>query len=255
MTERWRVGLALGAAVVCGLAALVSTSNNGVWFELPLVAALIPLTALVLRTAPRTAIALVLVPLVGSAVLQTGVGWWVVAPTTDGVPWLARNYLHATQFEPAFSLYDPRFATDRRDEQSTAARDWWRLSQAVEQRTSSLRRDGRVAFWLSGNTELFNTNTLYLAAQLHRRATAFNIPDTTLSAAERRADLTPTYVDSHGERTRRVLVIARHDHVVFTPDRDVDEFAAQAEAAGWRVTDEYPMPGGGVVQILQHEAR
>lgn len=256
LSDRGRAVLALGAALACGLAALVSTSNNGVWFELPLVTAAVALAAIVIDTAPITLRLVAIAPAVGMMVIQTPVSWWWLPLSTTGVPWLAENHLYATQYEPAFAEYDPRWTPERRVEADALAAEWWSLTDAVAERLQGLAAVAPIplSVWVSGNMELFNTNTLYLHEQLAGRTVPFHIPDTTLSASRRRADLTPTLTDDEGT-TRRVLVVARHDHVVFTPDRDVAAFRRQAVSLGWAVSDTFPMPGGGEVEILLHGDR
>lgn len=249
-----REAVALGVAAVGGLAALVSTSNSGVWFELPLVIALFPLAAMAIVHAPAPWRALAVAPVVGMAVVQTAVAWWLLPPTTSGVTWLARNHVTATQQEPAFVEYDLRFAADRRGEHADAAEEWWSLTTAVVERAREIERDadGPVAFWLSGSMELFNANTAALAEELDGRTTPFYVPETRRSARERSADLTPMVDAGRRGRAERVLVIAVHSYISFPPDHDARGFAAQARRSGWTVSDRFAMPGHGVVLFLRH---
>ena len=252
LTDRWRSGLALALAAGLGLVALVSTSNSGVWFELPIVILVIPLAAMVISQAPPVLRFAAMVPIIGMAVVQSLAAWWVLPPETAGLVWIAQNHIHSTQQEPGFAEYDLRLSTAQRPEARRAAADWWALTSEVSTLVHRIERSaGPTSLWLSGNMEMFNTNTMNLFAELHGRGTAFHIPDTTLPSAARRADLTPTVLEKDGTRSERILVVALHDHILFTPDHDVASFTRQARALGWRTVRRVPMPGGGTVEILR----
>jgi hypothetical protein len=243
-----REALALAATAVACIAALVSTTNNGVWFELPLIAVVIPLAWGWIATAPWPAAAITGIPVVGMGIVQLAAAWWLIAPGSASVGWLAQNYITGAQYEGGFSQYDTRFATDRRDDLAAATADWKTLNQRVARSLRSIDggRDATV-FTMSGNMELLNSNTLLLAAEVDGWGARIQIPDTTQPDHERAASLAPRADDGR----RRVLVLARHDHILFTPDRDVSSFARQARAAGWVLTERFHMPGGGRVDVLR----
>lgn len=237
---------AFSLAVLIGLAALVSTSNNGVWFELPLIGLMLAIAGfiayqsfLVLRIALG-------VQLIGQAVLVLAVTWWVVEPAAG----LTAHY------EQGFAQYDERYEQGRRDEQPEAARDWWELNESVEEAMRQL--DGGTGlgalFTVSGNMQLFNSNTLSLAGELQGWGPAVRIPDTTLDPGEREPDLDPQALGRDGREVERILVVALHDKILFTPDAEVEDFYRQALDAGWERTQSFPMPGGGQVVILRHPA-
>ena len=256
MTENWRSGLALGLAALLGVVALASTTNNGVWFELPLVMVVIPLGALVLSRAPGPLRWIGVAPVIGMAAVQLPVTWWLLSPKTEGVTWLAENHLHSSQQEPGFAEYDPRFSTPNRGQENTAIEEWSRLHEHVSRIVEEIEESATpMSFTLSGNMELFNSNSMYLYAELNGRDTEFRIPDTTRSPSELRRELAPIDPDVDGEPAERVLIVALHDFILFPPDRRVAEFARQARSAGWIVTESVPMPIGGEVQILRHESR
>lgn len=248
----WREVGGLAVAAALGLAALVSTTNSGVWFELPLVVMLLPLGAVLVGAAPRPLPWLVVAPVVGMAIVQSAVVWWWIPPTSPGVPWLAKSYITSSQQEPGFAEYDRRFATERRGSEVVAAREWWQVTERVSRIVDRIAaEDGAVEFWMSGSMTMFNTNTLTLHGEIRGRERAFHIPETRRPAAERRRYLTPTVRDDDGVRRERVLILAVHDRILFPPDMEVASFARQAEAAGWRVTDRVPMPRGGEVRVLR----
>lgn len=244
--SRWRAGFAVGVCLLVGTAALVSTSNNGVWFELPLVPLLAAALVSVISLGPRwfgMVLAVVVAPLL---VWSLAVQWWLV-PFEPG-----RATSH---YEYGFAEYDTRFAPDRRDEHSSAAGEWHGFYREV---LASIRPDtpgeGDPVFTLSGNMQLFNSNSLIITGELEGWSPRLDIPDTG-EDPERRSDwLTPT-VGYRGTRVERQLLIAEHDQTLFTPDADVAGFARQADRSGWVEIERYEMPVGGAVLLLRHSDR
>lgn len=239
----WRAWLAVATCVLLGTAALVSTSNNGVWFELPMV----PLLAVVLVSgislAPRwyaAGLAAVIAPVL---VWGLAVQWWLV-PFEPG-----RATSH---YEYGFAEYDDRFAPDRRDEHPNAAREWYEFYREL---LSSIRPQAPgeqdPVFTLSGNMQLFNANSLTFTGELGDWSPRLEVPDTAEDFDRRSEWLTPT-VEHHGVRVERQLLIAEHDQTLFTPDADVVGFARQAERSGWVEKERYEMPDGGAVVLLVH---
>ena len=231
------------------LAALVSTTNNGVWFELPVIVAATAVIAVGidrLHWSARTAAA---ATFAGMAVMQLPVSWWWLPTTTKGVAPIAVNYLKATHYEGGFVQYDPRFATTSRNLHPVAAKDWARASDDVRALLTRLRDpdDPPLSLWLSGNFQLFNTNTLALSGEIAGEPTSLFVPDTVVSEKDRERLLTPTF----GVR-ERVLVFALHNQHLFTPDAEVKSFYRQARAAGWKPIDTVLLPLHGRVEILVH---
>lgn len=236
----------IGAVIVAlggGLAALLSTSNQGVWFELPLIVLLVPLVGalatqafLVLRVALCFQVA-------AQAIVVLGVLWWIIPPRWE----------ITAHYENGFAQYDPRFGAENRDELAQASMEWSRLNTQVSR---TMRRiDGEdglgAVFTVSGNMQLFNTNTIALDSELDGWGPRQVVPDTTASQA-RSEHLTPTAAGTDGRTVERVLVVAHHDQHLFTPDADVEEFLIQARRSGWSVERGIPMPDGGEVLIMRH---
>jgi hypothetical protein len=254
-----RAALAIGAAVVLGLAALTSTSNNGVWFELPIIALLVPLVVAGGARAPWPVQGLALVPVAGLAALQLGCSLWLIAPGPEGLPGI--NTVHrVAQYEYGFEQYDVRFGPMQRTHLRQAAKEWWALDRTVERELRRLAPDGLTVFTFSGNFEMFNSNTVQLAAELRNWTPRLWIPDTVGERADRARYLTPDAYDddgnavtgSDGKPIERVLVIARHDLHLFTPDEEVADLDREAVAAGWRVVWRTPIPVGGEVVVMRH---
>ncbi|MFM7062368.1 MAG: hypothetical protein ACKO04_02575 [Actinomycetes bacterium] len=235
-----RAYLMVVAVVVAGTAALVSTANNGVWFELPLVVMMVPMFVAALAQLPRTL-------------------WWAVATLVlvvgvrnlVGALWLTswNPDRPVSHYEWGFSEYDERFVPSRRADHRVAARDWWALSQDLEQAMRKISPDGRsAAFVVTGNTHLVNAGTIRLAAELDPWDPTVIIPDTT-SAATRVRELSPTVTTDRP--AERVLVVGLHDQILWPLDADVLTYLDGAKQRGYRVVDQFPMPRGGEFVILR----
>lgn len=254
-----RGAAAVAAAVAAGLVALASTTNNGVWFELPIIALVVPLAVAVGAQAPRWLRGVVLVPVLGLGVLQLACSWWIIPPDAERVPMIETVH-RVSQYEYGFQQYDLRFGPDRRDELSEASADWWALSTDVEEGLRSLTVDGEKVYTFSGNFQMFNSNTVGLAGELRSWSPRLWIPDTVGGASDRAKYLNPIatalagneVIDRWGYPVERVLVLALHDQHLFTPDAQVEDLHDEAIEAGWRVVQRYDIPVGGEVLVLRH---
>jgi len=181
-----------------------------------------------------------------------------VVVAVQGGPMLARTWWLlpydgglTAHYELAYREYDRRFEPTTRELHAEASADWWRLTTAVERRLRELVADEDDAvITLTGNMEMFNTNTVALAAQLEGWSPLIRIPDTVRPRADRLAELTPTAIGRRGRRVDRVLVVAEHDLILFPPDMEVDRFVDEARDRGWREVWSRRMPTGGRVAIL-----
>lgn len=257
-----RLAVAIAVASALGIAALASTSNNGVWFELPIIALLVPLAIAAGAAAPKVVKAVALLPVLAVGVLQMGCSLWLIAPGQDALPGIATVH-RVAQYEYGFEQYDKRFGPFRRSQLPAAARDWHDLSTTVERRLRKLSPNGEMVFTTSGNFEMFNSNTVELAAAQHGWTPRLWIPDTVGNRKDRKKWLTPKATDdagnpvigSDGKPVERVLLLAIHHQHLFTPDAQVRDLYQDAKAAGWTVVDRFPMPVGGDVLILRHPDR
>lgn len=254
-----RHAVAVGSAVVLGIAALASTSNNGVWFELPIIALVLPLAVAIGAAAPVVVRGVALVPVLAVGVLQLGCAWWLISPTAEPVPGIATVH-RVAQYEYGFEQYDVRFGPTRRDELGAAATDWWDLNLAVERELRELRDDVDPVFTFSGSFQMFNSNSVQLAAELQRWTPRLWVPDTVGTARDRSEYLSPIATDDagnevsdpSGERVERVLVLALHDQHLFTPDAQVADLHREAVAAGWESVSTHDLPVAGQVLIMRH---
>ena len=254
-----RNALAIAAAIAVGIAALTSTSNNGVWFELPIVALVVPLAVAFGSKAPNLVKGVTLIPITVVALLQLGCSLWLIAPGPDPVPGIDQVH-RVAQYEYGFEQYDKRFGPERRSELREASRDWEQANVDVERELRRLSPDGQTVFSFSGNFEMLNTNTVELAAEMRGWTPRAWVPETVGPAKVRRKYLTPGATDDAGNAVRRrdgseverVLVIARTDQHLFTPDAQVEDLYQEAIDAGWKVTWRRKLPVDGEVLVLRH---
>ncbi len=234
-----RGALAMATATVLGTAALVSTSNNGVWFELPVVVFSVILLFGVLGAAPTWWKVVLSAGLLVVAGWNHAAHWWLVDYRPGGF---------TAHYEYGFEQYDDRFGPTTRELHAQAAREWYDLDEEV---LRSVRSDsgGDPVLTVSGNMVLFNSNDLWLAGELDGRPPDIQVPDT--ADPESIADALTPMVGSGSTTRERVVVVARHDRTLFTPDDDVDELYAEALRQGWRPSERIPMPSGGEVVVLR----
>lgn len=223
------------AFVALGTAALVSTTNQGVWFETPVALVLLAVIAGGLARLPRP------LPVLAAAVT-------IVFGLSGAITIFVEGERHSTG---ALLQHDARLADGR--QAATTSEEWWTLANEVAAALPDRPAD-RLGFapYLSGNTYLFNTNTLQLAMEMKGEDGWVRVPDTFAGADQQVADLTPLTED--GGDTERILLFALHDKDLFTPDLAVDEFHRRALDSGWQVIESWPMPYGGTVEMMRHES-
>jgi hypothetical protein len=246
---------ALACAAVGGFAALVTTSNAGVWFELPLVALLVAVGAAGTARAPRPAALAVLGAFVLGGIAQLAVSWWWIGPEVATVPFVDSGN-RSSQHEYAFTGVDERFLPARRSEAPDAAGEWRSLSDDVQRQLRAIDPSGRAAIWLAGSFPLFNVSTVMLAGELDGWTPRLRVPDTG-EGTDLDAQLTPTTsarAAGGGGTVERVLVIADHSFQSFPADVGAQRLEAAARRGGWEVVARHPMPTGGEVRILRHRS-
>jgi len=231
-----RNGLAVGAAVLAGIGVLVSTTNNGVWFELPVVVLLVPLCVSAFSRAwlPLRIMALIAFALTGSWSIARAL--WLVGPGDQLKP-------DSAHYEYGFAQYDSRFAPTRRDELPAAAADWRKVNEEVVDRLSAIVGPGRpIPATITGNMVLVNSNSLALSAELSGNDLRAEIPDTVRDT--QRATLSPFTYTRDGKKVERILVAGLHNKILFTPDAEVRRYVRDARARGWRTVSTVRFPGG-----------
>jgi 4-amino-4-deoxy-L-arabinose transferase-like glycosyltransferase len=226
-SHRQRLAGALLAVVVPGVVALSTTTNEGIWFDLPLFVPLVALFVAGVARLPRWA-----------QLLPGGV---LVAVAILG-PALVR--IHDTDLiNIGHREYDRRLVDLTSAEARVAAREWAALNTEVARRLEPLAgNNDRNHVLMTGNMFTVNSNTVALAGELDGFGLVVGVPDTT----------SDTWRRELSQPWNKALVVVRYHHRHFVPDRAWPEVDAAARAAGWRTVAAWPMPGdlGGTVVVL-----
>jgi 4-amino-4-deoxy-L-arabinose transferase-like glycosyltransferase len=245
---------AVAAPSLLGAAALMSTANLGVWFELPLtlpaVVAVVSAARLIDRPVTRT--------LATIAVVTAAVTFLVSLTDRGGAYNLSepRGFGQALLFggleerQPDVGKADPRLRSNDPAVQQAAALEWWDTTVAVNDRVKQLQDESPdLVLTQSGSSQLFNGQSLRLATELGSLTPLdAREPDTGAPAET----LMPQ-VEPFAEGRRRVLLLMFPEAVEpFPADRQVDRLAAFAADADWRPTQTFRLPDGGSVSILDH---
>lgn len=245
--ESLRLAAALLVATAVSMALLVSTTNNGVWFELPVLAFVVPLAWAAISRAPTPAPSIVgvLVLLAGASLLPDL--WWIREFRPGESP--------TSHYEYGFAQYDERFDPTTRHQHREASDEWAEVSRAVADWMAAQGSERhRPVFTLSGNMQLFNSNTLLLAAELRSTALHIEIPDTGEPLEVQRGWLRPTVERRGVGPVERILLVARHQKTLFTPDLDVAAFEELARSTGWEHVRSFELPTDGEVAVFAHRS-
>jgi 4-amino-4-deoxy-L-arabinose transferase-like glycosyltransferase len=230
--DRWshgqRCAVALVAVLVPGLAALVTTTNVGIWFDLPLYVPLVALVVAAVSRLPRW-----------PRLLPAGV---LVAVAVIGP--LAVRAQDTDRMDLGHREYDARFDDLHGASGRAAAHEWAGLNRkvaaALEPLAGNRTRDHVL---MTGNMFTVNANSVTLASELRGVGLIIGVPDTMGDAW--RAEL--------GHRWNRALVVVRYPRRTFLPDRGWAKVEAAARSAGWTQVASWTMPsdrGGDVVLLV-----
>lgn len=231
---------ALAVVVVGGVVALASSSNHGVWFDLPLYAPVLALGVVACaRTSALTARLLAVAMMIVAVLAPVGV-----------------RYLYVDHITFGASRYDARFTGHPDDESWKAAREWAAFDERVAGRLAELTGRGETGeVVLTGNTFLVNTNTLGLAAELDGWPLVPLVPDTTKSRATWQEQLQPrSRIWRHGRPLDRVIVVLDHGDLPFPPDAKWKAFERAAIAAGWTPEERIAFPSADPGQVVIYRA-
>jgi 4-amino-4-deoxy-L-arabinose transferase-like glycosyltransferase len=254
LTDSSRRMLCVAAGVAAGYAALFTTTNQGVWFELPVELLLVVLVVACgshLMPAPRRRLAvaasgIAILALLASAVDHRGryelssPGAAVQLAVFGGIGFRETDIWNA----------DGRFSSPDRDTQRAAAREWWLANLEIARSVRDVDPTGRGVITVVGSSHLVNGNTMLLAAELSG-TTSLDVeePDTTLPTAD-----LERYVLPREQRRQRVIVVMRPHSAWLPKGRGTDAFAALAHSRDWLPLRSLALPDGGHVELLGREA-
>jgi hypothetical protein len=248
---------ALAAVVLCGYAALMSTANQGVWFELPLemvaVTAVVALTGLVGGIVSRVAAsAAVVLSIATFGISLTDPGGRLTYHDPVGAP---REFLvelfsgSLDEKERVLADAEPRLYSNDRAVRRQAARDWWEVNQElVELIDGYHQRDPRTLVSVSGESHMLNGQTLQLAQVLDGLfSPTSEVVDTRLPHDELAA-----YTQPRWNGNDRVLILMEPRSLPFPESRQVPRLRALADHDGWVVDHRVELPDGGDVLVMVH---
>ena len=236
-----------------GYAALFSTANLGVWFELPLelvgLAAVISLAGLVGGAGmARLGVAAVTLAAISFAVSLTDRGGEYDLGEPRGV---VQGLLFGGLYDQARDVVvaDARFGSNDASVRDAASEEWAEVSRDLVGRLDD-RTTGQDApvVTLTGSTQLVNANTLMLAHELRGEDRLwYEVPDTRAPDA-----LLEQYLTTERGTSPRTMVILRPRSERLPQDRESDRLRSLALDRGWEMVESLPWPDGGTAEILVH---
>lgn len=242
---------AVALVVVTGMAALASTANRGVWFELPV--ELVALSGLVaagalVDTRPLRAVGVlaVVAAVVNMGVSLTDIG--AAAPGAPRSPVQRLFYDELTQANGDTLDADPRLGSGDPGLRRAAAQEWW---SAIDEVTTVLDdrfdryTDMRTS--VAGSAQLFNASTVNLARELRI------LEDGPIENADTDPRGVEHFLDPWTDGRRRVLVVIDTDRGLFPVENRAAELDALARRNGWVEVHSSPLPYGGSVTVLDHQ--
>jgi hypothetical protein len=230
-----RAALGLLVVAVLGFAALVTSRNEGVWFELPIGAVVVVGVFVAVARAPRWAQALLVAWVVGLAIVGTAL---VRIASTEAVA-------------PGFADYDVRFDPKGGADHDLAVQEWSSVNQQLTDELRTRTDAGLGAqVTMSGNMFMVNVNSVALLAELDGWRFQAEVPDTLAPAASWEHLIAPEVGGAGGPG--RVVVVVRHQDLRFTPDMAWEQFDAAVRASGWLPSRTIPLPTTGDIVIYEH---
>lgn len=255
MLDAHRSLIAVWSVIGVSWCALLSSSNMGTWFQVPLeilaVAALVATGASLRPSIQRPLWMIVTVVSVANLLL---IGSWQVGSTVrmDGgstlsLPLFGGNETsHAIDFEAGDSRFAPTSTAAQRRQ---AMQDWALSENATAAAVQSVTpRRSRVMQTFIGDVRLFQSTTLELAEQLTGQGMSpWEAPSARSTIGDGEVSLEPFSSD-----LPRVLVAVRTKLRIEQEGYSPEPVLAEAENLGWILSRRIPLPDGGTVDILTH---
>lgn len=251
--ERMRSGTAVvWVTVGLGTAALISTANSGMYFELPLMVLAVSGVAVLgagLPDATRRPVAAVTVGValltLGISMVDTG-GRRDLSQVGDVVeatffPGLA-NYQQATvEAEPRLGSRDNQIRLESMDE-------WWDATGEVLRNVDSVAAGEPVVLTVCGSGAQLSAGSLALVSELDQllRETPIEWLRSSAQPAEMEAFLQPS------AGADRILVMIDSKAEPFPGEESVDQCVRTAQQRGWTNATTTGLPDGGTVAVMTH---
>ncbi len=251
--ERNRELIGVWSVVGVGWIALLSSSNIGTYFQLPLeTIAVIGLASLPLRSRLRGRIGIWLIGVAALNVVLLS-HWSIGASIRSGGATLSVPAFGGVETSQSIDYEngDARFrpmASDR--ERRAAMRDWARAQNETAAAVDSLTPPGATVMQtFLGDIRLYQATTLALAEELTGKGVSpWEAPTATSTTGDGTVDLSPT---ASGDLPR-VLVAVRATTYTDQEGAPADPVLAEARSEGWTLARRVPLPDGGSVEIYTH---
>lgn len=253
-TDRRRGLVAVAAAVGIGGAALITSSNLGSWFQMPLEMLLVALLCAAADRLQgpvrRVLAAIAVVAAVANVVLMST--WQLGAAHRLGAAPASSIAFGGTEISQEFDFadVDERFSAKADDaERAAAEREWHDVSLEVARKVDRLR-DGAPNFRQSwfGENRLLRASTAQLTGELAGIDPGAVDQPARPEDLDRNPDL---FAPPVGDEAR-VLIIVATPHYLSVDPVDDPSWPAQATARGWQLSGRVATPDGGEVLIFAH---
>lgn len=241
--------LSVAVVVVTGFLVLMSSQNEGVWFELPLVvlavAVVVPLSSAVptgwRRALGAGAVTIAMLNVVAIGVLGTE------SNRSGPVGFASTQFADMYQRAALLETTDPELLMARSDRREVG-RDWWAAHAQAAAAIAELRSEGQsLHLTISGSSALINYNSLLLAQEVeYGSSPGGDTPDTTAD------DLATSLEPWQGDSARVLVLISTSLAPPFPVDADVGRLAEQARSGDWEVHATVDLPDDGEVVIMVH---
>lgn len=229
--------LTVAVVVATGWILLLSSSNAGKWFELPLLVLAVPLLVRAGSCLPaRQQTALASFALGASALHLVLLGTWAPIRNISEDPY--------GRYERIASA-DPRVSGDATARRA-AGSEWWSAHEDLVRAIDVAAAGNPTEQVVSGSSALINGNSLLLAEELDGVELG-PLYEADSTSRDRSKWLSPT-----SDGRDRVVVVMRSRAEPFPPDAARDSFLSEALERGWSVEHRVALPDGGDALVLVH---
>lgn len=244
-----RALLSVAVVVAVGLLMLMSSQNEGVWFELPLVVLAVAVVVPLSRAVPSGWRPTLGAAVVVVSILNVGaIGLLGTQSHRPGhVGFASSQFADMYQRRALLETTDPQLLITRSDRQAVGA-DWWGAHAEAAAAIAELRQESQsLHLTISGSSALINYNSLLLAQEVgYGSSPGGDTPDTTAD------DLSASVEPWQGDSARVLVLISTSLSQPFPVDAEVSRLAARAADSGWEVYETVRLPDDGEVVVMVH---